>query len=107
MESLKIDPSKYKFSPKEFKSSITPDGTTYTHRFPVVKYKNRTTVLECELTIDADSGQVNINVSDINREPYPPFYHIYCGNYSPILDKIHKAINTELIRLELIKNDAA
>lgn len=107
MESLKIDPSKYKFSPKEFKSSITPDGTTYTHRFPVVKYKNRTTVLECELTIDGETGEVIINVFDINRNAYAPFYHVPCGNYSVILDKIYKAINSELKRLGLVKNDAA
>ena len=102
MEQLVIDPSKYNFSSKEFKKDSGYDGTTYSHRFPVTKYSNHPT-LECELTIDADSGAVFINVFDIGRIPYAPFYHTYCGNYSPLLEKIYNAIEEELKRLGLKK----
>ncbi len=103
MEQLIIDPSKYNFSSKEFKCNSGFDGTIYSHRFPVLKYKNRTTTLECELSIDADSGKVFINVFDMGRVPYSPFYHTYCGNYSPLLERIYNAIEVELIRLGMKK----
>lgn len=99
-------PKNYKFSTKEFRYSFHPDGGTYIHRFPVWKY-NRNTVLECELTIDESTGEVQFNVFDINRVPYAPFYYVYCGNHDLVLDKVLDTINLELKRLGLIKNDTA
>ena len=99
-------PKNYKFSTKEFRYNFHLDGGTYIHRFPVWKHK-RNIVLECELAVDELTGIVQFNVFDMNRIPYAPFYYVYCGNYEPVLGKIHDAINIELQRLGLIKNDAA
>ena len=104
MESLVIDPSTYKFSPKEFSYNYHPDGGTYIHRFPVWKYK-RTTILECVIAIDELTGEIRLNVYDINKSPYAPFYAVYFGNYDPMLDQIYNTINAELKRLGLIQND--
>lgn len=97
-----VVPKKYNFSTKEFRYNADPDGGIYTHRFPVRKYKNHTT-LECELCIDENTGVVRLNVVDNNRTPYAPFYHIHCGNYQSILGQIWSVINTELKRLGIVK----
>lgn len=97
-----VVPKKYNFSTKEFRYNPGLDGGTYTHRFPVHKYKNHIT-LECELNIDENTGVVQFNVMDNNQTSYAPFYHVYCGNHGPILGKIHTAIGAELKRLGIIK----
>ena len=97
-----VVPNKYNFSTKEFRYNYHPEGGTYTHRFPVWKH-NKNTTLECELSIDETTGLVQFNVFDMNKVPYAPFYYVYCGNYEPILTKVHHAINEELKRLGIIR----
>lgn len=98
MKHYKVDIKTFNFSPKEYRCYRDSDGVTYTHRFPVIKH-NFITTLECEITIMGDSGDVIINVYDMNRSLYAPFYNVEFGDFSPVLTKINKRINQELKRL--------
>lgn len=69
----------------------------YTYRFPVFKYE-KMTVLECELSIALEIGEVKINVYDYGtNNKYAPFYYCEYGNYDKVLkivwDKIKYILN--------------
>lgn len=69
----------------------------YTYRFPVFKYE-KMIVLECELDICIEDGEVKLNVYDYGtNDKYAPFYYCEYGNYDKMLkiiwDKIDYTIN--------------
>ena len=70
----------------------------YSMRFPVMKYKN-TPTLECELTVELQTGQVQINVFNYGtNDVYAPYYSSEYGKYET-LDKIDEVIKTRLKKL--------
>lgn len=104
MKQYRVDMKTFNFSPKEFRCYRDSDGVTYTHRFPITKH-NSTTTLEGEFAVMGESGDVIINVYDMNHNLYAPFYNVAFGNYTPILTKINNRINQELKRLGINKYD--
>lgn len=69
----------------------------YTYRFSVFKYE-KMTVLECEINISLEDGEVKLNVYDYGtNDKYAPFYYCEYGNYDKMLkiiwDKIDYMIN--------------
>lgn len=67
----------------------------YSLRFPVHKYK-KTTVLECEVTVELQTGNVIINVFNAGtNDIYVPYYNREYGKYE-ILDTINATIKKQL-----------
>ena len=104
MGQYKVNTKTFNFSPKEFRCYRDSEGVTYIHRFPILKH-NSTTTIDGEFSIMGDSGDVIINVYDMNRNLYAPYYNVTFGDFSPVLNKINKRINQELKRLGVKKND--
>ena len=74
------------------------DSYFYSLRFPVLKYK-KTPTLECELSVELQTGDVIINVFNYGTcDIYPPFYNNEYGKFET-LDVIHSAIKTQLKRI--------
>ena len=101
---VKVSISKYNFSKKEFRYIDDGYDAFYVHRFPIIKH-NRITTIEGVITISADTGVGIVDVYDMNRNIYAPFYHVSYGNYTPILETINTQITNELKRLGIKKND--
>ena len=81
-------------------NSLMSDMETdcYSIRFPVLKYKKHTT-LECELTVELQTGNVIINVFNYKtRDQYVPYYYVECGRYDT-LEVIQKEINRYIKKL--------
>lgn len=73
----------------------------YTYRFPVFKYE-RMIVLECELSMCLEDGEVKINVYDYGtNNKYAAFYYCEYGNYDKMLKEIHRKIDIELSKLNI------
>ena len=106
INTFKINPSTYNCSSKEFRYSRDSNDEiiTYTHRFPVYKYKN-TCTLEAELTIIKEDGEVIIDVYDMNGRLYTPFYGINDNGFEALVEEINQKIINELKRLGLKNND--
>lgn len=78
------------------------ESDAYTYRFPVHKY-GLFTILECEILIYINTGEVKINVYDYNtRSKYAPFYYKEYGN-NTLVSSIEKKILSELKRLKIFK----
>ena len=75
---------------------LSNDTDVYSVRFPV--YKNGFfTILDCEISIYTDTGDVNIEVFEYGtRDRYASFYYAEYGDYSIMLKKIWEQINKEL-----------
>lgn len=73
----------------------------YTYRFPLISY-NKSTTIECEISVSTTTGMVTINVIDSNtRELYAAYYGREYGNYEimKIMDiKINKKLRDLGIR---------
>ena len=70
----------------------------YSIRFPVLKYKKRTT-LECELTVELQTGNVITNVFYYRTcDQYTPYYYVEYGRYDT-LKTIKKEINKHMKKL--------
>lgn len=70
----------------------------YSLRFPVHKYKKHT-VLECEMTVELQTGNVITNVFNYGtNDIYAPCYFTGFGNY-PIIDSINAAIKAQYKKL--------
>lgn len=70
----------------------------YSLRFPVLKYK-KTPTLECELTVELQTGQMLINVFNYGtNDVYAPYYSSEYGKYETI-NKIDEVIKTQLKKL--------
>lgn len=97
----KVNPLTYDF--KIFKRYREIDGIYfYYHKFPLTKYRSKTTsvtTLECELCINSETGEVSVDVYDINHNIYTPFYANRFGGYDYILEKIEDEIFKETTRL--------
>ncbi|MBO7078655.1 MAG: hypothetical protein J6W64_02445 [Bacilli bacterium] len=80
---------------------IEEKENVYRHKFPVYKYKNGTNViLEGEFILYSESGNVNVNVYNRNSgDLYAPFYFYEYGDFTPILDVVHRNINKEAAKL--------
>jgi len=77
------------------------DNEVYTYRFAVYKYTYYI-VLECELSIYLDTGEVKVNVFDCNtRSRYAPFYYMEYGKDNKVVEKINKIILKEINRLNI------
>ena len=81
-------------------NKVMSDDVTdcYSLRFPVHKYK-KTTVLECEVTVELQTGRVFTNVFNYGtNDIYVPYYNNEYGKY-PILVKINSSIKTQLKKI--------
>lgn len=101
---VKVNIATYNFSTKEFRYNNDGYDAFYIHRFPIVKH-NRVATLEGVFTISAETGEGVVDVYDMNRNVYAPFYHISSGNYDAIMELIHTQIDKELKRLGIKKHD--
>ncbi len=65
----------------------------YTYKFPLISY-NKTTTIECEISVSTLTGIVQINVYNAGtKELYAPYYNREFGNY-----EIIKAIDIKIDR---------
>lgn len=86
--------------------SNSEDGNIYRYRFPVWRYQDFVT-LEAEITLNYENNTVIVDVLDMHRARYAPFYHIEYGVYStvlPIEEKIFQQLNK--LGIEEITNDS-
>ena len=82
-----------------YNKNLSDDIDYYTLRFPAYKYKN-TSVIDCELTIELESGEVRINVFNSNtKTTYAPYYNNYYGGENKVLDAVNKNIESMLRKL--------
>lgn len=80
------------------------DTDCYSIRFPVLKYKKQIT-LECELTVELQTGKVIINVFNYRtRDQYAPYYYVEYGRYYT-LEAIQNEINKYIKKLGIKKID--
>lgn len=72
----------------------------YSHRFPIYKYAGHT-ILECEISVKQNTGEININVYDNGTYViYPPFYYKEeYKNYSKFVDELNQKIIAKLKEL--------
>lgn len=92
-----LDANRFRYS--KMHSDTYSDA--YTYRFPVYKY-GIFTILECEIVIYLDNGEVRINVYDNNSSnKYAPFYYEEYGNYDKLLVIIHEKIEKMLNKFEI------
>lgn len=71
------------------------DSDVYSTKFPVYKYK-KSTVLECEVSVELQTGDVVINVFNYGtRDIYAPFYNAEYGKCEILYD-INNAIELQL-----------
>lgn len=79
------------------------ENEVYAYRFPVHK-NGFFTVLECEIAICFNSGEVNVDVFEYGtRDRYAPFYYVEYGNYDVMLKSINDKIENELKKLRIKK----
>lgn len=86
----------------KYRKSLSDEETNiYTYRFPVFKYK-RMTVLECELNISLEDGEVKLNVFDYGtNDKFAAFYYCEYGNYDKMLQIIWNKIEYMLGKLQI------
>ena len=76
----------------------------YSIRFPVLKY-NKITTVECELTVELQTGNVLINIFNCGtNDPYIPYYNSEYGCYKT-LETIENAISCYASRLGMKKKN--
>ena len=77
---------------------MSEETDIYSMRFSVHKYR-KITILECELSVELQTGDITINVFYYGtNEIYTPFYNHEYGIYS-ILDSINKAVEDQLKKI--------
>lgn len=86
----------------KYSKSLSDEEThVYTYRFPIFKYE-RTTVLECELNISLEDGEVKFNVYDYGtNDKYAAFYYCEYGDYGKMLKIIWNKIEYMLVKLQI------
>lgn len=77
------------------------DINAYTYRFPIYKY-GTSVILECELVMYEDTGEVRIDVYDNNRNKYAPFYYD-SKVHDNFITKLDKKIKRKLKELGITK----
>lgn len=74
----------------------------YTYKFPVISY-NKTTTVECEISVSVMTGIVNVNVYCAGtRELYASYYNRDFGKYE-IIKSIDTKINQKLKEIGIEK----
>lgn len=78
------DYSKQHLQSKGFRYNRTLSDSSeeiYTYRFSLISY-NKTTTIECEISVSITTGMVNINViNSSTRELYASYYNREYGNF--------------------------
>lgn len=74
------------------------ESSYYIYRFPVHKYMN-TTTLECELKINIDTGNIRIDVYDMDHDLFAMFYNEVTESNKSFLSRIKNAIIAEYRKL--------
>lgn len=91
---------KYRFRYSSYLSSYGDD--VYTYKFPVVSY-NRTTTVECEISVSILTGVVNVNVYKAGtKELYSTYYNREFGRCK-FIDAIDMKIDKKLKELGIQK----
>lgn len=74
------------------------ESSYYIYRFPVNRYLG-TITLECELKIDSNTGDIRIDVYDMDHDLFAMFYNEYTDFNEGLMSKINKCILAEFKRL--------
>lgn len=72
------------------KSYIIGDEPIYTYRFPVYSYLGKT-VLQCEIMLNKDTGDIRVDVYDMDHESFHMFYDV-----KPYCEKLIKEIDYKI-----------
>lgn len=59
---------------RRYNTMSTEETSYYIYKFPVYKYLGRAT-LECEIIIDSNTGEIRIDVYDMDHDVFPAFYN--------------------------------
>ena len=79
-----------------YNKNFSDDVDYYTLKFPVYKYKN-TPVIDCELTVEPESGDVIINVfKSGTKNTYAPYFNNHFGGDNKVLDTVNRNIASKL-----------
>ena len=74
----------------------------YTYKFPLISY-NKTTTIECEISVSTMTGIVNVNVYNAGtRELYASYYNREFGKYE-IIKSIDIKVEKKLKELGITK----
>ena len=76
----------------------------YIYRFPVEKYLGKT-VLECELKIDSNTGNIRVDVYDMDHDVFAMFYNEYTKSNMNFMNKISNVILEEYKKLGIEKKE--
>ena len=76
----------------------------YIYRFPVEKYLGKT-VLECELKIDSNSGNIRVDVYDMDHDVFSMFYNEHTKSNMNFMNKISNVILEEYKKLGIKKKE--
>ena len=76
----------------------------YIYRFPVEKYLGKT-VLECELKIDSNTGNIRVDVYDMDHDVFAMFYNEYTKSNMNFMNKISNVILEEYKKLGIKKKE--
>ena len=82
------------------------DSSYYIYRFPVEKYLGKT-VLECELKIDSNTGEIRVDVYDMDHDTYAMFYNEITESNKNFLTMINKNILAEYKKLGIEKKEGS
>ena len=78
------------------------DSSYYIYRFPVEKYLGAV-VLECELQIDSNTGNIRVDVYDMDHDVFTMFYNNPTEANKGFLSRINKIIVNEYEKLGIVK----
>lgn len=85
-----------------FKKAICKDDIdTFTYKFPVYKYNDNQSIIDCIITVNPQNGEVFMSVVQQDGNIYAPFYTNDYGNYGRILNIINRTILHEFARLSI------
>ena len=76
----------------------------YIYRFPVEKYLGKT-VLECELKIDSNTGNIRVDVYDMDHDVFAMFYNEHTKSNMNFMNKISNVILEEYKKLGIKKKE--
>ena len=80
------------------------DSLYYIYRFPVEKYLGKT-VLECELKIDSNTGNIRVDVYDMDHDVFAMFYNEHTKSNMNFMNKISNVILEEYKKLGIKKKE--
>ena len=77
------------------------DSSYYIYRFPVEKYLGAV-VLECELKIDSNTGNIRVDVYDMDHDAFAMFYNEITESNKSLMTRINKNILAEYKKLGIV-----